>query len=371
MMRVAWFVPSGVAPVESAMHIPILTGLASNISRKIDLTVFSFSEGTTPHNGCGKAPVHYLPVSWRDPLAKRASVLWSAFSSEHKRHAFDVLHGFWGLPCGFFAALFGKLVRRPSVATFLGGETAELAEIGYGSMLSWRLRKGIAWTCRHASAIHLLTEYQRVGLERFGMRFPGQRVFPLGIDANGFRWSGKTPARPYRFLSVANLTEVKDQRTLLSAFKIISDQVPARLRIVGPDFMNGSLQHCAYELGIEKNTEFTGLVSHPDLTRHYRWAHVYLQSSLHEGQGISVLEAMASGVAVCGTNVGILADLPDSCVSTVACGKPEELATAAMSLLPRMRFTEVTRHARKWTEEHDMGKTVGKVIDLYSELEVH
>lgn len=370
-MRVAWFVPSGIAPVESAMHIPILTGLASNISGRVDLTVFSFSEATTPHKQLDEVPVHYLPVSWRDPLAKRGSVLWSAFSGEHRRHAFDVLHGFWGLPCGSFAALFGKLVRKPSVATFLGGETAHLAEIGYGAMLSWRLRKGIEWTCRQASAIHLLTQYQRVGLERFGMGFPGQRVFPLGIDTNVFRWTRKTPAPPYRFLHVANLNDVKDQRTLLAAFKIISDHVPAKLRIVGPDFMNGSLQHYARELEIEKNTEFTGHVSHPDLTRHYRWAHILLQSSLHEGQGISVLEAMASGVAVCGTNVGILPELPDSCVSTVACGKPEELAAAALSLLRRRRFTEVTNHARKWTEEHDMGKTIGKVIDLYSELEVH
>ena len=369
-MRVAWFVPSGVAPVDSAMHIPILTGLASNISRKVDLTVFSFSEGNMPQNRRGEVPVRYLPVSWRDSLAKRGSVLWSTFSAEHGRQTFDVLHGFWGLPCGLFAALFGKLVRRPSVATFLGGETAKLAKIGYGAMLSWRLRTGIEWTCRHASAIHLLTHYQRAGLEQFGMGFPGQRVFPLGIDTDVFRFSKKTLAPPYRFLHVANLTEVKDQRTLLTAFKIISDQVPAKLRIVGPDFINGLLQRYAHELGIEKNTEFTGYVSHPDLMRYYRWAHIYLQSSLHEGQGVSVLEAMASGAAICGTNVGIFADLPDSCASTVACGKPEELATAALSLLRRKRFAKVTKHARKWTEEHDMAETTRKIIDLYSELEV-
>ena len=368
-MRVAWFVPSGVAPVESPMHVPVLTALAATISRDVDLSVFSFSDGRMPEGRCGNASVHYLPAAWNDPLWKRSVTLWDSFAGEHKRNKFGILHGFWGLPCGFLAALFGRFVHRPSVATFLGGETARIEKIGYGMMHSWKLRRGIEWTCRNAAATHLLTSYQQAGLESRGLQLPGQRVFPLGIDSGRFRWIRKKPTPPYRFLHVANLTEVKDQRTLLSAFKIILDRTPSRLRIVGPDFMDGSLQRYARDLRIDKHVEFTGFVSHKEIARHYRWADVYLQSSLHEGQGISVLEAMASGVAVCGTRVGILDSVPDSCAATSACGDAEHLAANALALLQPKRFASTTRHARRWVEDHDIDKTVGAMLGLYAELE--
>jgi len=369
MMRVAWFIPSGVAPVESPMHIPILTALAEKLSREVDLTVFSFSNGKTPAAQCGNASVRYLPAAWNDPLWKRAATLWGSFAGEHKRRAFGILHGFWGLPCGFLAASFGRFVRRPAVATFLGGETAQVEEIRYGMMRSWKLRRGIEWTCRNAAVTHLLTSYQQAGLDSQGLRLPRQCVFPLGIDSERFRWIRKKPAPPYRFLHVANLTEVKDQRTLLSAFKMILDRAPARLRIVGPDFMDGLLHRFARELGIDKHVEFTGSVSHKSVTRHYRWAHVYLQSSLHEGQGISVLEAMASGVPVCGTRVGILDSLSDSYAATSACGDAEQLAANALALLQSRRFETTARRARRWIEDHDINTTVEAMLSLYAGLE--
>lgn len=367
-MRVAWFVPSGVTPADSPLHIPALSQLAELLSESVDLTVFSFSPNGPSVRSHLRGKVHDLPVAWNDPLWKRAAVLWSSFNTIHRHHPFDMLHGFWALPCGFLAAAFGRTVQAKSVATFLGGEAADEREIRYGNLRSPRSRYVTTWTCRNATAVHLLTEFQRRALASQGLNFPNQHIIPLGVDTKQFRTEKKTLSPPYRFLHVANLTEVKGQETLLRAFRIIRNRVEAKLRIVGPDFMNGSLQAMASSFGLSDSVEFTGLVPHRSLPAHYRWAHVYLQSSRYEGQGISVLEAMASGVAVCGTQVGLLADLPFSAVVGVPKQHHEELAGAALNLLEKRKFEMMTRQGRQWAEHHSMAHTKERLLALYEEL---
>ncbi|HLA68923.1 MAG TPA: glycosyltransferase [Bacteroidota bacterium] len=367
MKRIAWIVPSGVAGEDSPLHIPALSNLALELAEKVELTVFSFSsERTLRSPNLGNATVHYLPSAWNAPMWKRAYSLVPLFLKEHHHKPFDLVHGFWALPCGFLAVALGRWLGIRSTCSFLGGETAAISDIRYGNMRTWHARAATLWVSRRSALLHLLTQFQRSGLAAYQADLPHHVVFPFGVDTSLFSPETKRLSRPIRILQVANLTEVKDQETLLRSFSHIVENIPARLRIVGPDFMGGSLQRLACELGLEDTVEFLGPLAHRSIHRHYRWAHLYLQTSLHEGQGISVLEAMASGVVVGGTRVGMLADLPSSCCVVTPPKQPKLLADAILEIVNNTkRYEHIRKNALQWARSHDLSFTVGKLTALY------
>ena len=138
-------------------------------------------------------------------------------------------------------------------------------------------------------------------------------TIPLGVDPQKFSFGTPKPGPPFKFLHVANLTEVKDQATLIRAFDLIRKEIDSHLTVVGPDYLNGQLQKLVAALGLTNHVTFTGPIPNIELPSSYRDAHFLLHSSLYESEAVVVLEAMSCGVAVCGTAVGILADLHEKC----------------------------------------------------------
>lgn len=91
---------------------------------------------------------------------------------------------------------------------------------------------------------------------------------------------------------------------LVEALPLVQQEVPnASLMLVGDDGSNPAIRETvahtrayADELGVADDVVFTGRVD--DLPSYYRLADVYATASLHEGFGVPLIEAMASGVPV-------------------------------------------------------------------------
>lgn len=355
------------------MHIPILTQLIELLSRSNHVTVYSLNgrNEDSYREIIGNAHVQYVDAAWNAPVARRVMALVRAFLTDHRRHPFILIHGFWGFPAGLAAVIAGKMCQLPAVVSFLGAESAALPQIRYGHLLRFRKRVLLRWISHNAFVIHLLSQFQATRLEHARI-FPKRvSIIPFGVDVEAFRpRQGYTfPRPPFRILHVANLTEVKDQDTLLHSFKRILEYVPATLRVVGPDYLDGRLQRVAHNLGIASSVEFVGRVPQSEILRHYHWAHLLVHTSLHEAQSVAIVEAMASGVPVIGTSVGLLSDLAGDCVIAV---KPRDhvmLAQEAVGLLrsPR-RLGSLRRNGRKWAEMNSLSNTVARLMALYDDL---
>lgn len=280
-----------------------------------------------------------------------------------------MVHGIWSFPAGFLAVLLGKILRLPSMVTLPGGDAACVPQIGYGNLYKPQLRRITLWTCRHAGELIVLTNYQAQALRKFGLKRKHVCVIPFGADKNRFQPQEKRVSPPSHFLHVANLTEVKDQKTLLRAFALINPKIDCRLRMVGPDYLNGALQQFAKDLGISSKVEFLGRVAHQQLPAHYAWAHVMLHTSYYEGQGVVIAEAAASGVVVCGTRVGLLADWGDRNAVCVDVGDYLMLAEKVLDLIQDIRrFETVRANALRWAETHDAEWTAKQYVHLYHKL---
>src|SRR6478609_9771194 len=150
-----------------------------------------------------------------------------------RKREIQIVHGFWTMPCGFLSVVIGKIFRIKSVVSVLGGDAIALPEIHYGQLRSPLYRKLILWTLRQAQEVNALTQYLIDNLNKHGLQRNDIKIIPWGINTTLFAFREKPLTDPVQFLHIGNLHPVKDQETLLKAFKIISDRIPAQLVIIG------------------------------------------------------------------------------------------------------------------------------------------
>jgi len=146
------------------------------------------------------------------------------------------------------------------------------------------------------------------------------RVLPLAVPLDQFKPVDKDArlVRKYGLqgqrvlLFVGRMAGNKRIDLLVRALARIEGEIPnVKLLLVGDDRGSPAFvaiveeaKALAKELGVERDVIFTGRVD--ELPKYYNLCDVYVTSSLHEGFGVPIIEAMASGVPVVGSRSGAL-----------------------------------------------------------------
>jgi glycosyltransferase involved in cell wall biosynthesis len=142
---------------------------------------------------------------------------------------------------------------------------------------------------------------------------PAGRVvlLPHGVDVERFRprlAPDAGPDRPLHVLAVGRLVEKKGFAVLLRAVARLHR--PWLLRVVGDGPLHAGLAALVQETGTSDRVDLLGAVGHDLLPAHYAWADVVVVPSVVDGGGDRdglpnvLLEAMASGLPVLGTDAG-------------------------------------------------------------------
>lgn len=368
--RIAIVLSGGVAPIDRGIHIPAIRKIVEQLAEQFDIEVFTFGSPTTRDEqeySCGKASITFVTVSDKAHWLRKLFVLLRALRRSHLDQPFELIHGMLGLIPELASVLFGRVARVPVLISFLGGETADIPEIRYGNLSRVITRLATKWVYHKADLLHLLSSFQERQAELLGKRQRRTFLFPIGADANLFHLQKRSIVKaPLRCIHVASLTPVKDQETLLRAFASISETIPALLRIIGEDYLHGKIQKMAIELGIDDRIEFLGYLQHTELPQHLHWADLMLHTSLHEAQGVVIAEAAACGVAIAGTNVGLIADLAGKGAVAVEPRDADGLAEEVLRLLSEPdRLESLRHHAYGWAISHDLASTIEQLANLY------
>lgn len=101
-------------------------------------------------------------------------------------------------------------------------------------------------------------------------------------------------------LAVGRLTPQKDFATLIHAFKKVIKKKDCNLIILGEGRLRPELEELVKDLDLQDNVQLPGFVNNP-----YAWmssADLFVLSSIHEGFGNVIVEAMACGTPVVSTD---------------------------------------------------------------------
>ena len=104
----------------------------------------------------------------------------------------------------------------------------------------------------------------------------------------------------YHIISVGRLKFEKDYETLIRAFYIVSKEIDAKLIILGDGSMRGNLERLISKLDLKNKVILPGFVMDPYTW--YRSADIFVLSSLWEGFGNVIVEALECGIPVVSTN---------------------------------------------------------------------
>jgi glycosyltransferase involved in cell wall biosynthesis len=373
-MKVLWIVP-GFSSDERDWCIPALLDLARVMARRCELHIvtlrYPYRRDRYPIYG---ATVHSIGGGHRGPWFTPS--IWRAAQNVIDQLDFDVVHAWWLYEPGWLAARLKQ--RAPIVISLAGGELINLPSIGYGLARRFYRRWLMRWSLRQADVVTAGSQHLIEIAKKFSTM---KRVefAPLGMDIALFNLAevelnNRQPSQkpPQGFLlNVGSLEPVKDQATLLQAFQKVHQQLPrTRLVIAGEGNLRGPLSRLVNTLSLTDAVEFRGAVPHEQLPDLYRSASVYAQSSLHESQGMVVLEAAACGVPIVGTRVGVVADLAPYAAVATSVGHVDELAAAMIDVLcDPDRAAEINRVAHSTIErDYTLDRSVDRFFELYRSI---
>ena len=169
---------------------------------------------------------------------------------------------------------------------------------------------------------------------------------------------------------IARLSEEKGHIYLIKAMKVVIDEVPeAQLLIVGEGRMKKELVNLSSCLGIEKSVFFIPSVA--DTQEVLSIMDLFVLPSLKEGLGLSLMEAMAEGLAVIGSDVGGIRSLIQNGYNglLVKSADSQGLSSAILELLrDAEKRTFLGNNARNFiTENFSQEKMVLQTEEVYSE----
>tara|TARA_R110002111_G_scaffold99170_4_gene153274 strand:+ start:52878 stop:54101 length:1224 start_codon:yes stop_codon:yes gene_type:complete len=267
----------------------------------------------------------YFPKQWQQlaygsgilPNLKRNKLLYlqvpffliSMFSSLFfvcKKIKPDVIHAHWIIPQGFIAVIVGKLLKIPVIATAHGGDAFSLNTSLLSRLKTFTLKRCTCWTSNTRATAETFDTARDI---------PKPIIIPMGVDIEHFQ-SGNadnvlgTETRKV-ILFVGRLVEKKGVKYLIEAFSMLPQKIQddSILWVVGDGDERKKLEHQTQTLGI-KNIKFWGSIQNKQLPDFYAAATLFVASSIidskgdTEGQGVILLEAMASKTPIIATTVG-------------------------------------------------------------------
>jgi sugar transferase (PEP-CTERM/EpsH1 system associated) len=269
-------VVNGLDPREFRSSVCCLQELGEFSSRIADPEVGRYAMGLRPGN------------DWRLPM--RLARLFRRIGADivHTRNA----------ESGFYGIIGAKLAGVRGIVHSEHGRT--FPEKPHRAWLQRMLMSRI-------DAAFAVSECLRRDLIReIGVSGTDVQVVYNGVDLRRFENAADRRREPGRgglvIGSVGRLVEVKNYPLLLRAFATLPQSPPVRLLLVGEGPMHEHLSRMAQMLGIADRVEFAG--HRDDIAVQLRRMDIFVLPSTSEGLSNTLMEAMASGLAVVASDVG-------------------------------------------------------------------
>jgi glycosyltransferase involved in cell wall biosynthesis len=171
-------------------------------------------------------------------------------------------------------------------------------------------------------------------------------------------------------LAVGRVTKAKDYPTMLKAFSIVLEEMPANLLIIGDGEDRKKIENIIKELDISKNVFLFGFQKNP--LKYMAKADVFVLSSILEGFPNVLVEAMACGVPVVSTDCQsgpneIIEDGKNGLLVPV--GNEKAIAEAIVKLLEnpelRKKFSE---EGKKRAQYFSVEKSVKEFENIFKKV---
>jgi len=245
------------------------------------------------------------------------------------------------------AVLSERFHHKPIVATVRGSDIYRIPKYPCGREFT-RLTLS---KCRKITTMskHLLQTTIDLGIPKEKIEY-----IPPPIDFECFH-SGPWEDREPFIVFIGSLIKRKGPDILIESYQKVASQFPEyTLIIVGSGPEENALLEQAENLGLNGKIKFIPRLSNTEVARLLRKSRLFVLPSLEEALGMVVVESLASGTPVIGTNVGGIPEVvPSSAGKLVAPNNPDELSEAICHLLNNVdELKAMSIYAENWARNN-------------------
>lgn len=336
------------------------------LGHTVDVVTLRF-KGVATNEVIDGVRVHRQLLGWGRGILFAASYIVSlSFFLLRHRSRFDVIQAYYVYLDALVCSLLRPFLKsRVIIRLGGGGPAGDLSRLR-----RLRLDRWVGPILRKLDRFVVMSQPMRQELIEFGIDPLHIEQIPTGVDASHFSLGHSLNSS--QVVCVARLSPEKGIDTLLSAWRLVIDQVPeAKLVILGDGPAREQLQKQIRELNLV-GVEFMGQVQ--DVLPYLQRSGIFVLPSRSEGLPNALLQAMATGLACVATTVGGIPEVIQQGGNgyLVAPGDPNALSERLLELLadPEKRH-RMGLAARQTVETHyTMDAMVERYLQCYQSDEV-
>lgn len=301
-------------------YTPVVNGVVTSVLnlrkelllRGHDVRVLTLSQTTHSFARDGATYIGSVGAGRVYPGARVKTALASSYVQEIIRWKPDIIHS----QCEFSTFLLARKIAKKLDIPIL--HTYHTVYEDYTHYFSPNQKWGrhmaasfSRWVLNQTAGVIAPTEKVRAILTGYRID-PEIRVIPTGIDLSGFaketaperlldiRRGLGIPEGNYILLSVGRLAKEKNLEEILTFYAKLQPRENVTLLIVGDGPHRPALEQLAARLGIGESVVFAGMIAPESVADYYRLSDLFVSASGSETQGLTYLEALASGLpALC------------------------------------------------------------------------
>ena len=301
-MRIC-FVSRRFFPAISGMSIYAINLLRQLVARGHDVTMISQYRGDVFGKGVyGGGPPPDVPgvkVIGLEQLGEQdggdferdVETIVQTIAHEHAAAPFDVLHAQYGYPTGWAALIAGQQLGVPVAVSIQGGDGHWV-----GSCCETH-RLAMICVLDHANAVLIGGEsFAREVHERLGTAMDRFTLIPGAVDTDQFTCRSRPVDGPVRILYHGRVDRRKGVLDFINASGQLRGNWSATISGIGPDY--DAARALVAASGLADRIAFTGYADYAQVPEIYRRHHIFASPTYAEGFSNTILEAMASGLAI-------------------------------------------------------------------------
>jgi glycosyltransferase involved in cell wall biosynthesis len=246
--------------------------------------------------------IHYLNIgksanlhyqSWGE-LIKYSVKAYRYAQKLKKSFDYELVHAFFGIPCGFLAMFLGK----PFIVSLRGSDVPF-----YNKRFLWADKLVFQWLSKIIWKKAAAVVANSSGLQNLALQTsPATKISVIhnGVNTQEFYSINKPfDNRLIHLISTGRLIERKGFPFLIEALHELHG---FQLTLLGDGNQRHELEQLAHFYNIE--VTFAGTLSHEKIAEYLQKADIFVLPSLNEGMSNSILEAMACGLPIIATDTG-------------------------------------------------------------------
>ena len=309
----------------------------------------------------GKKSIHYWTQKEIISYSRQA---YKHIKKLKKQTKYDLIHAFFGIPCGAIAYRFRK--ETPYIVSLRGSDVP-----GFNERFSFQyifLKPIIRRVWKNAAAVIANSQ----GLKELALKTDRNAKIDViynGVNVEDFSPRNNRKNGDITILTVARLIKRKGVDDLIIAVPaIVKEHKNIKLRIIGEGNMENELKALAQQLKISKYIDFLGYVPHNEISNYYSTSDIFVLPSRNEGMSNTVLEAMASGLPVITTDTGGTRELIDSNGIIIPGEDSDAISNAVLNLINDHKLREnMGMKSRMIAESMSWKNVAEKYYKLYED----